>query len=74
MAGLPPALLFTVEYDPLRDEGDAYAAALQAAGVPTELRKIDGLIHAYLRRVETFDAANETIRHIGATLRARFAD
>lgn len=72
LAGLPPALIFTAEYDPLRDEGDAYAAALQAAGVPVTLRRLDGLIHAYLRRVETFDAAGETIREVGATLRGAF--
>ncbi|MDZ4685067.1 MAG: alpha/beta hydrolase [Planctomycetaceae bacterium] len=73
LRGLPPALIFTAEYDPLRDEGEAYAAALQAAGVPTTLRRFDGLIHAYLRRVETFDAAGETIRTIGAKLRTAFA-
>jgi acetyl esterase len=74
LTGLPPALIFTAEFDPLCDEGEAYAAALQTAGVPTTLRRFDGLIHAYLRRVETFDAANETIRQIGTTLRDVFAD
>lgn len=70
LSGLPPALIYTAEYDPLRDEGNAYAAALQAAGVPTQLRHWDGLIHAYLRRVETFDAATETIREIGDFLQS----
>lgn len=68
LRGSPPALIYTAEYDPLRDEGDAYAAALQAAGVPVTLRQCAGLIHAFIRRVESFDAAKEAIREIGETL------
>jgi acetyl esterase len=68
LAGLPPAVVVTAEYDPLRDEGDAYAAALRAAGVRVEHRQFAGLIHGFYGMELISPAAAEAMAWVNARL------
>ena len=65
LAGMAPTLVVTAEYDPLRDEGEDYVAALEAAGVPVQLRRFDGAVHMALQLVDT---------RIGRAMRDTVAD
>ncbi|MFF4014097.1 alpha/beta hydrolase [Streptomyces sp. NPDC001843] len=73
LAGLPPALVITAEHDRLRDEGDAYAKALEAAGVPVTHRVFEGVDH-YFTHTGPVPAGKEAIDLMATTLRTALGD
>ncbi len=70
LADLPAAIVLTAEFDPLRDEGEAYADRLAAAGVPTTLRRYDGMIHGFLWTAGFVDGSRQLFHDIGQDVRA----
>lgn len=66
LAGLPPAVVLLAEHDVLRAEGEAYATRLEAAGVPVDLRILDGQMHGFFQMVNLLPGAAVGLEHVGA--------
>jgi acetyl esterase len=72
LRGLPSATVITAEYDPVRDEGEAYAARLREAGVPTVLTRYDGMMHGFFSMSGFIDRAEEAVSQAAEALRNAF--
>jgi acetyl esterase len=66
LTGLPPTLVITAEYDPLRDDGEHYARAIRNAGGHADLRRYDGMIHGFLQMTGLVSAASQVQADIAA--------
>ena len=74
LSGLPPAFVMTAEFDPLCDEGEAYAERLRQAGVSVQLKRYEGMIHGFLVNPGEFDAAKLALVDSAIALRAAFGN
>ena len=68
-AGLAPAHVITAEFDPLRDEGAAYAAAMKEAGGDVTYAMHAGMVHGFMRMGALVDNANDAIRESAARMK-----
>ncbi|HEX2161608.1 MAG TPA: alpha/beta hydrolase [Thermoleophilaceae bacterium] len=73
LSGLPPAYVLTAGFDPLRDEAEEYARALIAAGVPTALRRHDGLLHSFVNQTTLHRGAHDAMLEAAGALRLALA-
>ena len=73
LTGLPPASVYVAQYDPLRDEGVAYAEALKTAGNAVTCEVAPGMIHGFFSMFEAVPDASAYIVKAGAQMKAAFA-
>ena len=69
LAGVAPALVVTAGFDPLRDEGDAYARKLREAGVCVDALCYGGMIHGFMPMGRLIESGNRAVAHVAASLR-----
>jgi acetyl esterase len=73
LGSLPPALCITAEFDPLRDEGEAYAARLREAGVAVTTSRYDGMFHGFFGMGLVLDRARDAVEEACAALRSAYS-
>jgi acetyl esterase len=74
LSGLPPATVLTAGFDPLLEEGAAYAERLESAGVPVEHRNYEAQIHGFLSLYEHIDDGHEALEYVAERLRTAVGD
>ena len=72
LSGLPPALVITAEFDPLRDEGEQYAERMRTVGTAVQLTRYDGMIHGFIAMSGVIDQGKKAIQQSAEALRAVF--
>ena len=73
LSGVPPATIFTAEFDPLRDEGEAYAEKLEGFGVRCDLKRYPGIIHGFFQMHDLLPKARQAVEHACQNLREAFS-
>lgn len=74
VSSLPPAIIVTAEYDPLRDEGEAYGNRLKEAGVPVTLTRYNGVIHGFIAMAAFLKQGKNALEETTDLLRSAFGE
>lgn len=72
LSGMPPAIIVTAEFDPLRDDGECFARRLKESGCNAELIRMEGMMHGFALYWQRFKKAEEMLDKIGSIVRDRF--
>jgi acetyl esterase len=70
LSGMPPSVIVTAEFDPLRDDGECFARRLKESGCNTELIRMDGMMHGFALYWQRFSRAGEMLDQIGSIVKS----